>query len=260
MSRGLRIGVALLALAVPFGACSPAPEGRGPIELDRSHRGLGHTVLAPSGSPAGSSSCEAFTLVGQMRVDSVAARARPRSSAEVVARFDRVNPQGAEQVFPLVEQGYRHGRVWYRALLPIRPNGSAAWIPGSAIDLGRSDFRLRVDLDRFRLALFERCRRVAVYPIGVGTQDTPTPTGTFFLNSLLRPPGSGSVYGVLAFGLSAYSDVITTWEGGGIVGLHGTNDPSSIGSAASHGCIRLQNHAIRQLARTVPLGTLVEIA
>jgi lipoprotein-anchoring transpeptidase ErfK/SrfK len=54
--------------------------------------------------------------------------------------------------------------------------------------------------------------------------------------------------------------VITDREGGGIVGLHGTNDPSSIGHNASHGCIRMTNDAIRFLARTVPLGTPVEIS
>ena len=67
------------------------------------------------------------------------------------------------------------------------------------------------------------------------------------------------MYGVLAFGLSAYSNVIRDWTWGGVVGIHGTNDPSSIGHRVSHGCIRLQNAAIRKLARLLPLGTLVKI-
>jgi lipoprotein-anchoring transpeptidase ErfK/SrfK len=258
MSIGRRLSTPLLVLALALAACSSSGDEGGPVaSAPRVGEEAGGPV--PSVGPAGGTGCDEYTLVGQMLVDAVAARERPGSNAPIVARFERLNPQGAEQVFPLVEEAHRDGRIWYRALLPIRPNGSAGWIPGSAMRIGRSDFRLRVDLDRFRLVLFERCERRATYPIGVGTRDTPTPEGTFFLNSLLRPPERGTVYGAFAFGLSAYSDVITSWEGGGIVGIHGTNEPSSIGGNASHGCIRMQNAAIRVLAKTVPLGTIVEI-
>jgi lipoprotein-anchoring transpeptidase ErfK/SrfK len=261
MNLGQRLAMVLLVLSFPLSACSP---GRAPDESIKGGEEAGQEAgqegagTGPSRGTDGAD-CEEFTLVGQMRVASVASRAHPRPNAPVIARFERVNPQGAGQVFPLVDHAYRRGRLWYLAMLPIRPNGSTGWIPESAIRLGRSDFRLRIDLDRFRLVLFERCERRASYPIGVGTQGTPTPRGTFFLNSLLRPPERGTVYGAFAFGLSAFSDVITNWEGGGVVGLHGTNDPSSIGRRASHGCIRMPNAAIRELARIVPLGTLVEI-
>lgn len=67
------------------------------------------------------------------------------------------------------------------------------------------------------------------------------------------------MYGAYAYGLSAYSSVIHDWVGGGIVGLHGTNDPSSIGHRVSHGCIRLRNADITALVRILPGGTLVTI-
>ena len=194
-----------------------------------------------------------------MRVSSVMARERPGDDAPAIARFPRINAQGAEQVFPILQDRYRDGHRWHEVMLPVRPNGTTGWIPANAVSLRRSDYHIRVDLDRYRLELFDRCDRLASYRIGIGTRDTPTPRGTFFLNSLLKPPQEGTVYGALAFGLSAYSDVITDWEGGGIVGLHGTNDPSSLGGEVSHGCIRMENQAIREIARTVPLGTLVEI-
>jgi hypothetical protein len=190
----------------------------------------------------------------------VSARVRPDPGSAVVASFDRVNAQGATQVFPLIGRATRSEEVWYRALLPIRPNGTSAWLPERSLEIGRTSYRIEIDLARFRLRLFQGCDLDESFPIGIGTRDTPTPIGSFFLNSLLRPPERASVYGAFAFGLSAYSDVITDWEGGGIVGLHGTNDPSSIGHAASHGCIRMRNDAIRLLARTVPLGTPVVIS
>jgi hypothetical protein len=203
--------------------------------------------------------CAQYTLIGAVRGHEATARERARRDARVVGRFASVNDQGAGQVFPLLDETYAGGRVWYQALLPVRPNGTMGWIPENVLRLERSDYRLRVDLERFRLEVFRLCERVATYRIGVGTHDTPTPRGTFFLNSLLRPPGRGTVYGAFAFGLSGYSEVIHDWTWGGVVGLHGTDDPSSIGHAVSHGCIRLRNQDIRTLAKTLPLGTLVEI-
>jgi len=127
---------------------------------------------------------------------------------------------------------------------PVRPNGTTGWIPANE---GRSAHRIEVDLDRYRLELVERCDRFATSRIGVGTLDTPTPHGTFFLNALLKPPHDGTVYGALAFGPSAYSEVVTDRKGS-IVGPHRTNDPSSLGGKVSHGCIRFDNRAIRQIA------------
>ena len=67
------------------------------------------------------------------------------------------------------------------------------------------------------------------------------------------------MYGTYAYGLSAFSDVLTDWAGGGIIGLHGTNDPSSIGDRKSHGCIRMYNSDIEKLVPVLPLGTPIEI-
>ena len=67
-------------------------------------------------------------------------------------------------------------------------------------------------------------------------------------------------YGSYAYGLSGFSNVLTSFGGGdGVIGIHGTNDPSSIGQDVSHGCIRLQNADIERLVRFLPLGTPVDI-
>ena len=96
--------------------------------------------------------------------------------------------------------------------------------------------------------------------IAVGTQDTPTPGGRFFLNALLQPPDPDTVYGPYAYALSGYSDTLQRFAGGnGVIGIHGTNDPSVIGTDVSHGCIRLRNEDIAALADVLPLGTPVEI-
>jgi hypothetical protein len=240
------IGLAF-ALTLSLYACSGGETQRAPDAVPETQQ---EPDAVPEEEPP--RPCDAYTEVGLMRVGSVVARERPGDDAPAIARLPRMNAQGAEQVFPILQDRYRDGHLWHEVMLPVRPNGTTGWIPANAVSLRRSDYRIRIDVDRYRLELFDRCDRLASYRMGIGTQDTPTPRGTFFLNSLLKPPQEGTVYGALAFGLSAYSDVITDWEGGGIVGLHGTNDPSSLGGEVSHGCIRMENSAIREIARTVP--------
>jgi lipoprotein-anchoring transpeptidase ErfK/SrfK len=77
---------------------------------------------------------------------------------------------------------------------------------------------------------------------------------------LLQPPDPNGVYGAFAYGLSGFSNVLTSFAGGeGVVGIHGTNDPSSIGKDVSAGCIRMSNEGIKKLAARLPLGVPVEI-
>jgi hypothetical protein len=63
----------------------------------------------------------------------------------------------------------------------------------------------------------------------------------------------------LAFGTSALSNVETDWPGGGVIGIHGTNEPSLIPGHPSHGCIRVPNWEIVKLARLLPIGTPLTI-
>lgn len=151
------------------------------------------------------------------------------------------------------------GQTWYRALLPVRPNGTVGFVPSDSVRLSATNYRLKVDRKNLILTLWRGCRKVKRYPIGLGTEATPTPVGSFYLISLLKPPNPDSIYGTYAYGLSAYSEAITNWEGGGIIGLHGTNDPSSIGNRKSHGCIRMRNGDIDELAKILSLGTPIDI-
>ena len=70
---------------------------------------------------------------------------------------------------------------------------------------------------------------------------------------------AGSVYGPLAFITSATSPTLTDWPGGGIVGIHGTNQPGLIPGRISHGCVRLRNADILRLAKLMPVGTPLTI-
>jgi lipoprotein-anchoring transpeptidase ErfK/SrfK len=103
-----------------------------------------------------------------------------------------------------------------------------------------------VSTSKHQLRLYDDNRLVKVYPIAVGKILTPTPSGTYrIVNKQRNPPKK---YGVLWMGLSKPH-----------YGIHGTNNPSSIGRNVSHGCIRLYNHDVLELSSRVPIGTRVVI-
>jgi lipoprotein-anchoring transpeptidase ErfK/SrfK len=83
-----------------------------------------------------------------------------------------------------------------------------------------------------------------------------TPLGRFYVMAKFRL--TAPVFGAFAFETSAYSK-LSEWPGGGIVGIHGTNSPSLLGQAVSHGCVRVANDAILRLQRHVPVGTPIRI-
>ena len=92
--------------------------------------------------------------------------------------------------------------------------------------------------------------------VAIGTGATPTPIGDFYIIELLRPPTADGPYGPFAFGLSGFSETLTDYAGGqGVIGIHGTNDPASLGSDVSHGCVRVDNDVITEMAGELPLGT-----
>ena len=164
---------------------------------------------------------------------------------------------GTPTVLAVVE-GPRDG--WARVMIPGRPNGSTGWIAASDVEFFVVDSRIVVDLSE-RLLWFEvDGQRTLTTEVGIGSVHNPTPTGLYFVTdnvSLADPDGP---WGPHALGISARSEVITEFNGGdGIIGIHGTNNPSSIGGNISLGCVRLPNEAITALHQRVPLGTIVEI-
>jgi lipoprotein-anchoring transpeptidase ErfK/SrfK len=149
------------------------------------------------------------------------------------------------------------GTAWYRVRLPIRPNGTTGWVRGSEVRGRDVRERIEVDLSEHRLWRVANGRTVASYSVGVGAVTSPTAPGHFFVWARV-PSDPAGPYGVLALGLSGFSDVITDWVGGGRLAIHGTSHPSDRGQDVSHGCVRVFNPQMRSLA-DVSLGTPVWI-
>ena len=96
------------------------------------------------------------------------------------------------------------------------------------------------------LTLYRNGRVFKSYPVAVGKPTTPTPMGTFtIINKQINP---GGPFGSRWMGLSKPH-----------YGIHGTNNPSSIGTAASNGCIRMYANDVEDLFNYVSVGTVVRI-
>lgn len=107
--------------------------------------------------------------------------------------------------------------------------------------------RIEINVSTKSLILFQDERALFTYPIAIGKSATPTPIGHWQVinKKILTDP---SVFGSRWIGLSAPS-----------YGIHGTNNPASIGTAASLGCIRMHNRDVEELFPLVSIGTLVLI-
>ncbi len=253
--RGLRAG---LALACAAGAVwGAAPAAATPAGGDRrAVRPLG--LAGPLGNERLSDERRLTRYAGA--VARAAVRARPSTSARRVGRLHYLTEDGPFEVYPVLESHVAvGGRTWLRIRLPMRPNGRTGWVP--AADLGSLRAvrtMLRVNRATLRATLYRDGRSVWSSPIGVGKASTPTPAGHFWVRSRLRGLRGDPVYGPYAFGTAAYS-VLSDWPGGGVVGIHGTDQPYLIPGRPSHGCVRVPNAAIARLWPLMPIGTPITI-
>jgi lipoprotein-anchoring transpeptidase ErfK/SrfK len=174
-----------------------------------------------------------------------------------MTRLANPNKDGVDLVFLVKKVA---GQDWLQVYLPIRPNGSTGYIRRSDVKVTSHHYWIEVFRDEHRIVVHNKNAVVLDAPVGIGTGQTPTPGGTYYLTELLAPPNPNGAYGPYAYGLSGFSDVLTNFAGGdGVIGLHGTNEPDKVGTDVSHGCIRMTNENITKLAKILPLGTPVQI-
>jgi hypothetical protein len=179
--------------------------------------------------------------------------ARPES------RQAALDPAIAEAVLVLDARVDASERCWLRVRLPSRPNASSGWIKADRVRLRSTPWRIVVDRSRRTVTLLRDGRRVARATAVIGTGATPTPTGLFAIASVWRNRPNDFL-GSWILALSAHSEVLKTFDGGdGRVALHGRGGASlsaPLGSAASHGCVRLANADIDRIVRRVGPRTL----
>jgi lipoprotein-anchoring transpeptidase ErfK/SrfK len=158
-------------------------------------------------------------------------------------------------------------RCWVRVRLPWRPNSAAGWINANLVVVAKTRWRIEVSRASRTLTLFRGGRSVRTLTVVVGKPSTPTPSGLFAIAWAI-PWHPTDFLGSWVLELTAHSNVLAQFDGGdGTVGIHGRGGTSlldPLGSAASHGCVRLANDSIDWLVRTVGqsrlAGTPVEVS
>jgi hypothetical protein len=187
-------------------------------------------------------------------------RSEPRKHARTIGRTRFYTEDRAPENY-LVLQSKRDGggHPWLQIRIPRRPNGAKGWVPAYTLGTLRV-LRTALDIDKHTLKarLFKAGHEIWTSSVGIGAPGTPTPSGRFWVRERLSNLGGNPAYGPLAFGTSAYSR-LSDWPGGGVVGIHGTNQPGLIPGRPSHGCVRVPNRKILTLERLMPVGTPIRI-
>jgi hypothetical protein len=164
-----------------------------------------------------------------------------------------VTPVQADALLVLASRT-RDGRCWVQVRLPSRPNVAKGWVDAARVEASPTRWRIEVRLRSRTVALLRDGVRVTRYRAVVGAPATPTPRGLFALVDAY-PNDAGDFLGRWILTLTAHSEVLKRYDGGdGRVALHGRGGESlrdPLGSAASHGCVRLSNAAIASIVRRI---------
>ncbi len=210
--------------------------------------GSGQTTPSPAG---------VWPRAGTLLGTTLTARVAPDPNARVVRVLRQFRPDFRPQI--VLATGQRigaDGRLWDKLALPMRPNGTAGWVPAASVSVSPRTTQIVIRRGERRLRVYRNGRLAFTTIVAVGSKGRETPLGSFYVTARFVP--DDSFLGAFALETSAYSK-LTDWPGGGVVGIHGTSLPSLLGRAVSHGCVRVSNSAARVLERLVPLGTPISI-
>lgn len=197
------------------------------------------------------------TMVAAVRGGaSLPMRARP--GGRTVARVQARTEFGSRTALSVAkERGH-----WLGVRSPDLPDERLGWIDArsDALRLDRTTYSITADLSRNRVELRRSDRLVKRLSVAIGRPESPTPTGRFAVTDKLAGGDYGSYYGCCILALSGdQPNPPPGWQGGNRLAIHGTNDPGTIGTAASAGCLRGSDRALQVLMRHVPVGTPVRI-
>ena len=145
---------------------------------------------------------------------------------------------------------------WVGVVARQAGNGRIGWIAQGAVSLARDAWELKVSLGARRVTVLHAGTIVRQFTAAIGRPDAPTPTGRFAVTDRLVTGNDAGPYGCCILALSAHSPhTIQGWTGGDRIAIHSTPDTTSIGEAASHGCVRVTLAEGRWLLAHIPLGT-----
>lgn len=191
--------------------------------------------------------------------------ARPRLASPRRARPIGTDTawSGQPQTLLVLDAATSGGDEWVKVLLPTRPNGSTGWIPRDKVVLARTRYWIDVGIDARRVTVYRDGQRIRSLRAVVGAPATPTPTGLAAVYERNRQPDAGAFLGPWALPLTIMSNVLEDYGGGpGRVAIHGRAGASlqdPLGSARSHGCVRIDNQDVSWMAEHIRAGVPVHV-
>jgi L,D-transpeptidase catalytic domain len=238
------VGVAVLAAWMVTAAPVAHAQPVSPVHL-----------RAPQQSDARRVSDRSFVLVDA----SAGAVVRARRRGPILGTLGGETPLGTPTWLWALDVS-RDGR-WAQVVLPWRPNGRTGWVTLA----GRRTLATRtwvyVDVSRRRVMLMRGDVVAASFLAAIGTPTSPTPTGRFSVTDPVATGDASGPFGWYAFGLSGHQPHLPLgWTGGDQLAIHGTNDPASLGTASSAGCLHVSAAALSVLKKALRPGTPVTIS
>jgi len=218
-------------------------------------------VACAFASPATAAPMPASQPLVVLLHDHVARTGPSANAGRIEAVASRRPLTRARTVLPVLGRASSRKRgSWLHVRLPGRPNSHKGWVSSNRTRLTSTAWRILVKLSTRRVTVYHGARARRHFNAVVGKPSTPTPRGSFFIEEALAL-SSYETGGPFALATSARSNVFQEFEGGpGQIGIHGTNNlTGALGTAASHGCIRLGTRAITWLARRIGAGTPLTI-
>lgn len=141
--------------------------------------------------------------------------------------------------------------------VPFTGTSSTGWIRLAGLQLDHTRYSVQIDRSRHLLSVLRLGKVIMRFPAATGAPTSPTPTGRFFVTDRVPIPAGGS-FGTYAFGLSGLQPNLPAgWSGGDQLAIHGTDDPASIGTSSSAGCVRVSEAALARLEPLLLPGTPV---
>src|SRR6478672_4838692 len=244
----------ILLLTGTIALCTAPPAAAMPLRSMQT-AALTAAVHSEAGRvPPARAARRSFTLLDES--SGTVVRAVPRG--RILGRLPGTTPLGTPTWLWALHTS-RDGR-WAQVVLPWTPNGRTGWVTLRGRRKVQTHTWVQADLSRRRVTLMRGSRALASFAAAVGAPDSPTPLGRFSVTDPIATGDPGGPYGWYAFGLSGHQPNLPAgWSGGDQLAIHGTNTPSSLGTAASAGCLRVSSAALGILKRYLRPGTPVVI-
>lgn len=181
-----------------------------------------------------------------------------RPNGKVLRRIADTTEFGSPEV--LSPTGPRQG-AWIAVRHTSLGNSGVAWVHARSATLAFRPRRVRVDVDlsRRELVVATDTGQRRRFSVAIGSPETPTPPGEFYVTDKLRGADYGEFYGCCILALSGRQPNLPRgWSGGDRLAIHGSPTPTW-GQNVSNGCLHARTADLRYLMKTVPLGTVVTV-